>query len=220
MTYQDMSGPDVTTIPSQPVKFIFIRHGEAAHNVGAENEGDGAYKNPGFRNANLTAKGYEQVANAGRMISINVTTRAASIWSSPLQRCLQTATCVLESVNVPSNQMFVHDALLERLGDGQVCNERDSTSSIRSEWPKFNAVMLPDVGPEWDSREDLESVKLRMTMLVTYLKEVYAGATSPVIIVSHYEALFEILGHSLKNAEYVVTEWPSIGASVRELKMH
>ena len=54
--------------------------------------------------------------------------------------------------------------------------------------------------------EGRQSVKFRMTMLLEHLKRVYAESAEPVIIVSHHDALFEILGMSLKNAEYVVTD--------------
>jgi len=187
------------------VKFILIRHGEATHNVGAETEGDKAYENPAYRNAELTAKGVQQATDAGHKIA-KLSTDAAALWCSPLQRCLQTAENVMKSVNVPLDQMYVHDSLLERLGRGHVCNMRATTSEIRRDWPDFNANMLPDVGPEWRGIEGRQSVKLRMTMLMEHLKRVYAGAKDPVIIVSHHDALFDLIGYSFKNAEYMITD--------------
>jgi len=191
---------------NESVKFILIRHGEATHNTGAETEGDAAYENPAYRNSVLTAKGVQQAADAGKKIASTVTTKAAALWCSPLQRCLQTAENVMKSVEVPLDQMYLHDSLLERLGRGHVCNIRAPTGEIRRDWPDFNANMLPDVGPEWRGIEGRQSVKLRMTMLVEHLKRVYAGATDPVIIVSHHDALFELIGYSFKNAEFLVTD--------------
>jgi len=187
------------------VKFILIRHGEATHNVGAETEGDKAYENPAYRNAELTAKGVEQATDAGHKIA-KLSTDAAALWCSPLHRCLQTAENVMKSVNVPLDQMYVHDSLLERLGRGHVCNMRAPTSEIRRDWPDFNANMLPDVGPEWRGIEGRQSVKLRMTMLMEHLKRVYAGTKDPVIIISHHDALFDLIGYSFKNAEYMITD--------------
>jgi broad specificity phosphatase PhoE len=191
---------------SESVKFILIRHGEATHNVGAETEGDAAYENPAYRNSHLTAKGVQQTTDAGKKIASTITTDAAALWCSPLQRCLQTAENVMKSVNVPLDQMYLHDSLLERLGRGHVCNTRAPTSEIRRDWPDFNANMLPDVGPEWKGIEGRQSVKLRMTMLVEHLKRVYAGAKDPVIIVSHHDALLDLIGYSFKNAEFMVTD--------------
>ena len=191
---------------NESVKFILIRHGEATHNTGAETEGDAAYENPAYRNSVLTAKGVQQAADAGKKIASTVTTKAAALWCSPLQRCLQTADNVMKSVEVPLDQMYLHDSLLERLGRGHVCNMRAPTSEIRRDWPDFNANMLPDVGPEWKGIEGRQSVKLRMTMLMEHLKRVYAGATDPVIIVSHHDALFDLIGYSFKNAEFLVTD--------------
>jgi hypothetical protein len=45
-----------------------------------------------------------------------------------------------------------------------------------------------------------------MTMLMEHLKRVYAEAQDPVIIVSHHDALFDLIGYSFKNAEYIVTD--------------
>lgn len=191
---------------NESVKFILIRHGEATHNTGAETEGDAAYENPAYRNSVLTDKGIQQAADAGKKIASTITTKAAALWCSPLQRCLQTADNVMKSVNVPLDQMYLHDSLLERLGRGHVCNIRAPTGEIRRDWPDFNANMLPDVGPEWKGIEGRQSVKLRMTMLVEHLKRVYAGATDPVIIVSHHDALFDLIGYSFKNAEFLVTD--------------
>ena len=191
---------------NESVKFILIRHGEATHNTGAETEGDAAYENPAYRNSVLTAKGVQQAADAGKKIASTLTTKAAALWCSPLQRCLQTADNVMKSVEVPLDQMYLHDSLLERLGRGHVCNMRAPTSEIRRDWPDFNANMLPDVGPEWKGIEGRQSVKLRMTMLMEHLKRVYAGATDPVIIVSHHDALFDLIGYSFKNAEFLVTD--------------
>jgi len=191
---------------NESVKFILIRHGEATHNVGAETEGDAAYENPAYRNSHLTAKGVQQATETGRKIASTVTMKAAALWCSPLQRCLQTAENVMKSVEVPLDQMYLHDSLLERLGRGHVCNMRAPTGEIRRDWPDFNANMLPDVGPEWKGIEGRQSVKLRMTMLMEHLKRVYAGATDPVIIVSHHDALFNLIGYSFKNAEYMLTD--------------
>jgi broad specificity phosphatase PhoE len=188
------------------VKFILIRHGEATHNVGAETEGDAAYENPAYRNSQLTTKGVQQATDAGLKIASTLTTDAAALWCSPLQRCMMTAEHVMKSVNVPLEQMYLHDSLLERLGRGHVCNMRASTSEIRRDWPDFNTNMLPDVGPEWRGIEGRQSVKLRMTMLMEHLKRVYAGEKDPVIIISHHDALLDLVGYSFKNAEYMITD--------------
>jgi len=188
------------------VKFIVIRHGEATHNVGAEVEGDSAYENPAYRDASLTAKGVNQTSAAGKAIAAEYP-KVAAIWSSPLRRCLQTAENVMESVGYPADSLYVHDSLLERLGRGHICNTRALTKDIRGAFPDFKTEFLPDSGPEWNGPEPHQSVMLRMTMLIEHLKRVYAGAEHPVLIVSHHDAIFEVLGRSLKNAEFVVTDF-------------
>jgi len=189
------------------VKFIVIRHGEATHNVGAETEGDSAYDNPAYRDAALTAKGITQASEAGKAIATEYP-KVAAIWSSPLRRCLQTAENVMASIGYPADNLYVHDSLLERQGRGHICNTRSLTKDIRRAFPDFKTEFLPDCGPEWNGPEPRQSVMLRMIMLIEHLKRVYIGAEHPVLLVSHHDALFEVLGVSFKNAEWIDTEFP------------
>ncbi len=112
----------------------------------------------------------------------------------------------MASVSVPPEHVFVHDNLLERMGRGHVCNIRDSRDDLASKWPQFNADALPDHGPTWAASEPPASVRDRMHMLILHLRHVYAMEELPVIVVSHHDALLELIGTSLKNGELSVID--------------
>jgi broad specificity phosphatase PhoE len=72
-----------------PPKFIFVRHGEAQHNVDFHVKGQAAFTDPANKDAPLTAEGIQQAkatANALETIPLIL-----GIWSSPLTRAIQTA---------------------------------------------------------------------------------------------------------------------------------
>ena len=181
--------------------FILVRHGEETHNLAAETEGDAAYSNPAHRDARLTPKGVQQARDAGVAIAAtwpNVT----AVWSSPLTRCIQTATHILNSVKVPAGSLFLHDYLLERQMKDNVCNYRAETTEIREEWPEFKAHYLPSVVSHWVEEEPGHVVKQRMMMLLEHLKRKYTSGT--VLIVCHQDSIYEVIGRALANAEFVV----------------
>jgi broad specificity phosphatase PhoE len=124
--------------------------------------------------------------------------------SSPLTRCIQTSINIMAAVSVAPDHVYVNDNLLERMGRGHVCNHRATRADIVSKWPLFNCDALPDDGPVWTGAESCASVRCRMRMLLRHLQHEYAGEELPVIVVSHHDSLFELLGSSLKNGEYAV----------------
>ena len=112
----------------------------------------------------------------------------------------------MASVSVPPDHVHVHDNLLERMGRGHVCNHRATRDDIVAKWPLFNADALPDNGPIWAGAEPLASVQSRMQMVVLQLQHLYAKEVLPVIVVSHHDALFELIGRSLKNGEHAIID--------------
>jgi len=186
-----------------PATFILVRHAEGTHNLAAETEGDAAYANPLHKNARLTNKGALQAQDAGKLIAATWP-NVVAVWSSPLTRCIQTAKHIMKSVKVPEGNMFVHDYLIERQRKKDICNFRADALEIKAEWPEFSTEFLPDVAAHWDEDEPQHVVKMRVDMLLEHLKRKYTSGT--VIVVSHYEVLFEVVGRGLANAEFVVWE--------------
>jgi broad specificity phosphatase PhoE len=152
----------------------------------------------------VSISGHEQTVGSGRDIAANIAPKVCALWSSPLTRCIETSANIMASVSVACDQVYLNDNLLERMGRGHVCNHRASRGDIVSRWPLFKADALPDNGPVWTGAEPATSVRCRMQMLVRHLQQEYAAEDSPVIVVSHHDALLALTGKSLKNGEYVV----------------
>lgn len=187
-----------------PATFILVRHAEGTHNLAAETEGDAAYTNEAHRNARLTAKGALQAQDAGKKIA-ETWPNVTAVWSSPLTRCIQTATHIMGTVKVPADNIFVHDYLIERQRKKDICNFRAEASEIRAAWPDFNTEYLPDVAAHWNEDEPEHVVKQRAMMFLEHLKRKYTSGT--VIVVTHFEVLYAVVGRGFANAEFVVWEY-------------
>jgi broad specificity phosphatase PhoE len=97
--------------------------------------------------------------------------------------------------------MYIHEYLIERQRAGDICNQRGELSEIAEEWPEFT---VDDTQTAVEAGESQEAVKARVNLIVEYLRRKYADATSPVLIVTHFEVLYELFGRAFANAEFVV----------------
>ncbi len=191
------------TVATTPLTFVFLRHGEAAHNVAQRDVGDIAYQDPQWRDAHLSGRGREQALMAGEEIAARFGSQFQAIWSSPLSRCIQTALQVEQSLHAPHR--VLHDSLLECLGGGHVCNERMEKVDIVIQYPGWQSHLLPNSPQQWGSvRENEESVRARMKSLLLYLESKYAGARLPILVVTHHDAIEALFGVSLQNCQYYV----------------
>jgi broad specificity phosphatase PhoE len=134
--------------------YIFMRHGEAEHNVAAARDGDAAYTDPAYTDAPLTAKGREQVLESAREL-LKTYPQIDLIWSSPLTRTIQTARCVQEIIPVKAKKILLSDALIECQGGHHICNQRLSKEELTA----FN----PDVDTKDIVQRDISSVKWYLT---------------------------------------------------------
>jgi broad specificity phosphatase PhoE len=183
-------------------KFIFIRHGEATHNVAFNaTKDEKVFTQEEFRDAPLTQKGIQQAITAAQKLS-DLT--ILDIWCSPLTRTIQTALELFEEINCGT--LYLHDNLLERLGGNHVCNYRLSKQELKEKHTFWDVTFLPEFPPLWVERESTTSVNSRLRMLVMYLGELYKDKpeSSYVLLVSHNDAIWSLTGKSLANAEYVI----------------
>jgi broad specificity phosphatase PhoE len=186
-----------------PPKFIFVRHGEAQHNVDFRTKGQRAFSDLNNKDASLTPTGIEQAkatAKALEPYALNV----VDIWSSPLTRAIQTAEEILEETS--SWTMYVHDSLLERQGGGHICNDRKKLSELKEKFPTLDTTFLPEYPSLWIERENETSLQRRMLSFVLLLAQMYKDVSegSYVILVGHADAIFSLTKKSLKNAEFVI----------------
>lgn len=184
-----------------PPIILFLRHGEADHNVAQRTDGDSAYEDPRWRDARLSHRGHEQTLAAGEEIAARFGSQFQAVWSSPLTRCVQTSENAMKSIRAPHH--ILHDSLLERLGGGHICNERSAKVDIVLQHPGWQIQYLPHDGPRWGSiREPEDSVRMRMTSLLLYLEDKYRDAVRPILVVSHHDAIQALFGVSLRNGEF------------------
>jgi broad specificity phosphatase PhoE len=180
------------------LKFIFIRHGEAQHNVDFHRVADAAFTDSKNKDAPLTELGLQQARDAAKTLS---GFKILDLWSSPLTRCIQTSGELFEELNI--NRMYLHDNLVERQGGGHVCNTRKARSELKS--VLWNTNFLPELPPFWLSRENQTSLHYRMKMFILLLADIYKKYEDGyVLIVGHGDALGSLLYKSLKNAEHVI----------------
>jgi broad specificity phosphatase PhoE len=184
-----------------PPKFVFLRHGEAEHNVAFHAEGVSAFSDPKYADARLTEKGILQAREVGKKLS---SLNFVDIWSSPLTRCIQTSLEIFEEID--AQEINLHDNLLERQDYREKCNSRKIKPELLKEFGICKMGSLPDFPPTWIKPENNYAMHQRMYMMVMLLANMYEeeNENSHILIVSHAQAIAELTGHSLKNAEYVV----------------
>lgn len=182
-------------------KFIFLRHGEAEHNVAFHKYGASIFTDTKYEDAPLTENGLKQAVEVGKDLS---SFKILDVWCSPLTRALQTAEEVFEFVNV--QDMYVHDSLIEHQGGGYVCNTRKPRGQIKKNHPLFNVKSIPELPSLWVEPENKYVLYQRLFMFMKLLENVYKDEDSDsyVLIVGHGDAFRSLIGKSLKNAEFVI----------------
>ena len=184
-----------------PIKFVFIRHAEAEHNAAFHE----AYNDPKIflnkelRDSKLTEKGIAQAIDLAKELGIKYPNIEA-IWSSPLQRCIQTADEVFEELNV--NQYYIHDNLIERQTPGYEFNYRTEREQLKKLYGHINMDYIPEIPAVWFKPENNNVLRSRMYMIMMLLLDLYKDTNSVLIIVGHKEAILTLTGKSLNNAEY------------------
>ncbi len=201
-----------------PLKFIFVRHGEAEHNLAFRNPEIGHKAFTTIRDPPLTPTGLEQAKEVANTLCKIVRGRNLDIWCSPLQRCIQTAEEIYEEVS--GHTIYYHDGLLERLGGGHICNERPLKYKLPELWDK---EFLPALPPHWTERENQTALTYRLQGFALLLTQIYKSASeakedSYVICVSHADAIFSITGKTLKNAETIELTMDDINSYVNSRK--
>ncbi len=185
-----------------PPTYIFIRHGEALHNVSAKRLGDIAYTLPENEDAPLSEEGHRQTLQAGVEIAKIAGKRPVLVYSSPLTRTIQTAENVCQTLNVDGK--YLDDLIIERIGGGHVCNTRKSIEELANLYPDWDNRMLQDPPGMLLEREDLVVVEERMLRFWYWLQEHLKDPDYVILIVSHYESLGALHRREFKNAEYLV----------------
>jgi broad specificity phosphatase PhoE len=184
-------------------KFIFVRHGEAKHNVDFRTNGQRAFLDLDNKDAPLTETGLQQAKVTAKALE-PYASKVVDIWASPLTRTIQTAEEILEETSTWN--IYLHDSLLERQGGGHICNDRKKLSELKDKFPGLETMFLPEYPPLWIERENETSLQRRMLSFVLLLAQIYKDVSedSYIILVGHADAIFSLTKKSLKNAEFVI----------------
>ncbi len=185
-----------------PPTYIFIRHGEALHNIANRIHGPIAYTFKENEDAPLSEEGVRQTTEAGIQIAKYIGDVPVELYSSPLTRCIQTAENVAKSLTIKNR--YMDDLLIERLGGGHVCNNRKSFHELNETYPEWNVEYVFDPPSMPLEREELEVVSERMGRFWNSVQEIYKNTDDVVVIVSHQESLTALHGRNFKNAEFLV----------------
>lgn len=182
-------------------KFIFLRHGEAEHNVAFHQNGVAVFTDTKYEDAPLTEKGIQQAVEAGKQLS---SLKILDVWCSPLTRALQTTLEVFEEIYV--EDMYVHDSLMERQGGGYVCNTRKPKGQLKRSYPFFDMNAIAELPSFWVERENNYVLRQRLFMFMKLLEDIYKDESSDahILIVGHADIFQSLIGKSLKNGEYVI----------------
>ena len=184
-----------------PIKFVFIRHAEAEHNAAfyeAKEDPMIFYKKE-LRDSKLTDIGKVQACNLAKELNTKYP-NVEAIWSSSLQRCIQTADEIFEELNV--NQYYIHDNLIERQTPGYYFNDRTPKEQLKELYGHINMDYISEMPALWFKIEPNNVLRSRMYMMMMLLLDLYKDTNGIVIIVGHKDAIFTLNGKSLKNAEY------------------
>lgn len=182
-------------------RFIFVRHGEATHNVAfRQTRDERVFEDPAHEDAPLTEEGVRQARQTGIRLS---SYKIRDIWCSPLTRCIQTALEIFEETSAQT--MTFHDSLLERLGGGHICNQRKPRSLLDQLYPFADTLFLAETPAQWTVRENSYALRQRMLSMILTLNEFYKNDGGfDIVIVSHADAIDALIEKSLANAEFVV----------------
>ena len=184
-----------------PPTFIFVRHGEAKHNVAFHATDEKAFEDEANRDAPLTELGLTQAHETAVNLSEY---KILDIWTSPLTRCIQTSAELFEETS--SQNIYMHDNLLERQGGNHVCNERKLKHELRTKYLSYDTKFLAEKPAYWVERENMSSLYFRMLMFVLLLADRYAHLSEEhhLLVVSHRDAIFSITGKELQKAEPLI----------------
>jgi len=163
------------------VRLILIRHGETAHNAEqlALGQEDVPLNERGLRQAQALAHGSELGA-------------IAAVYSSPLQRAVQTATPLAEALDLP---VQVEDGLIE-MDIGEV--EGQTYAELRERYPDFLRVWRSDqlADAPMPGGESLRQVQNRAWAVIEGIRDRHGEES--VAVVSHNFVLLTILCRTLE----------------------
>ena len=162
--------------------FYFLRHGEAAHNVGFREYGEIAYFSEEYINSPLTAKGVAQCKEVESVLK-EKKTKIDIIFTSPLQRTLET------TLNVFGGFDGVPIVALDELREDyhlHPANKRERKDEIERKYPNINVDGISPTD-EWYGKPFPSDRFRKLNKILNGTKHAH------IAVVSHYGILMEYL---------------------------
>jgi broad specificity phosphatase PhoE len=172
---------------------ILIRHGQSEFNVVFNRE----RRDPGIRDAPLTAHGRNQALDAAGELRARIQTglKIKRLLASPYTRAVQTAVIIAEALDLP-----IEIEPLIREHAAYHCDIGTPASALAETWPALSFDHLAEVW--WSSLDESEA------QLLDRCRQFHSRAAgwtdwSQIAVVSHWGFIRGLTGHEARNAELV-----------------
>jgi broad specificity phosphatase PhoE len=167
---------------------ILMRHGQSEFNL----HFNATRRDPGIKDARLTAEGEAQAARAAAALS---TERIGRIIVSPYTRALQTAAPLLRTLGVPA---IINPMVRERFAFA--CDIGTPRTHLERDWPEHDFSGLDEVW--WPPIE--ETADSVLARAARFRAEMAALADwADTLVVSHWGFILAMTGISVPNGEWI-----------------
>lgn len=172
---------------------ILIRHGQSEFNVVFNKE----RRDPGIRDAPLTAHGRDQAAVAAAQLRerIQAGLILKRLVASPYTRALETAVIIAEALDLP-----IEIEPLVREHAAYHCDIGTPASTLASLWPKLHFAHLTET---WWSALDESEAQLLGRCRDFHQRVAAWQDWREVAVVSHWGFIRGLTGYEARNAELV-----------------
>lgn len=194
-----------TTKKSKTV--IFVRHGQAEHNVGYLDDGEEAYFSEKYKNSRLTSLGEKQALDLGRSLKLlNILDGIDLILTSPLERTLQTTRCITAACDAQSKPKIVATEDAREYNYQHPCNARKTKTEMIKVYDDVDFSLIEH---EEDKTFQTGDTVDRRDSLMKTIREIDGNT---IMIVTHASFLLSLLDKfyssdkvsAIGNCEYVI----------------
>lgn len=181
---------------------IFIRHGEAEHNIGFQQFGEKAYYDQKYKFAGLTKLGYDQAKTLADNINKNIP-KPDIILCSSLDRAIQTAIAIFGN----QSNISITDDLRELNYDHPV-NERRTLKDLQNLYKIDTSRITSDQDVLFTNGDTYDRVDKMFDLLLDMDFET-------IVVISHHDFLYRFIQ---KFIDPKVSNIPNCCSFIYELK--